>query len=403
MPNATKIEWADYTWNPITGCPGPKVSPGCAHCYAERTMNTRLMHVYAFKKFEEGYRVYEEEPFQRVWFHPERLGQPSKIKKPSRIFVGSMCDLFHDSVNDEWIAEIFAIMSLCPQHTFMLLTKRPARMLDWVDSEETNGGLLIFEALDSIRPRVKLKPSTVNPEVAWPLPNVWLGVTVCNQAEADAKIPLLLQTPAAKRFVSIEPMLGPVDFSRITDEDNRGENIQIWPLHGCRGIDWVICGGETGPGARPMHPDWVRSLRDQCQSAEVPFFFKSWGEWLPTDSVDFYRGEHNVDFVQKYGRTGREFPNSEGRSIIGDGRLLLVDPPLKISNAFREKYKLPRNYKPDGRNLLIDAEAHSYAHKCGLHKVGYQWMYCVGKKRSGRLLDEREYNEIPGARRLARA
>lgn len=230
----------------------------------------------------------------------------------------------------------------------------------------------------------------------------WLGVAVCNQAEADAKIPVLLDTPAAKTFVSVEPMLGPVDlrfhiFSEATGNfrwENGKRQIEM-ARQSDGGLHWVVCGGETGPSARPMHPDWVRDLRDQCAAAGTPFFFKGWGEWLPTNSCDWYRGVDNVGFVQKYGRTGREFPNSEGRSILGDGRVCLVDPPVKIANGFREKYKLPRNYKPDGRNFLIDAEALAYAHECGLHEVGYQWMYRVGKRRSGRLLDGREWNEVP--------
>lgn len=381
---ATKIEWADLTINPTRGC--QHCSPGCDNCYAERfaarlALNPKSGKSYAglvdFKgKWTGRISDYDLSVFDRL------------PKTPKRIFVGSMTDLFFCGVNDTprqalttvegttyefapdimhaRLAMILIELGKLPQHTFMFLTKRPEAMRDVMQ-------LMLNR----------------------PLPNLWLGVTVCNQAEADAKIPALLATPAVKRFVSIEPMLGPVDLTKIKTNTCTWDTLADNADNEGPAINWVICGGETGPDARPMHPDWVRGLRDQCKAAEVPFFFKSWGEWLPTVCVDFYRGEHNVDFVQKYGRTGREFPNSEGRAIISDGRVLLVDPPLKVSNTFREKYKLPCDYKPDGRNLLIDAEAHGYAHKCGLHEVGYQWMYCVGKKRAGRLLDGQEHNEIP--------
>lgn len=368
---ATKIEWADLTINPTRGC--SHCSPGCDNCYAERfaarlALNPKSGKAYAgLVDFKGRWTGKISTPDLSVF---ERLP-----KTPKRIFMGSMTDMFHPNLDDNdgqgWRA-ILKLIFEYPQHTFMVLTKRPEimqRSIEWLIAQD--GDLP---------------------------PNLWLGVTVCNQAEVDAKIPALLATPAATRFVSVEPMLGPMDlwqakFKTYGTTGGLTGAVTSWKGHG---LDWVIVGGETGPGARPMHPDWVRGLRDQCKAAEVPFFFKSWGEWLPTVSVDFYRGEHNTDFVQKYGRTGREFPNSEGRSIIRDGRVLLVDPPLKVSNSFCEKYKLPSNYQPDGRNLLIDEEAHSYAHKCGLHDVGYQWMYCVGKKRAGRLLDGQEHNEIPG-------
>ncbi len=430
MPNATKIEWVPHVWNPITGCPGPKISEGCAHCYAERMAVNRLR----------GRMGYDSaDPF-KITYHRDRYEQFLMRRKHTRVFVNSMGDLFHPDVDQHELDCVFAAM-LCseittrPSHEFLILTKRPDAMAAYFApgpdtllrrwGKAGNGWLhvgkgdeLFSEYADgqTIPQEMTSTRDNLRQNYLWPLPNVWLGVTVCNQAEADAKIPLLLQTPAAKRFVSVEPMLGQVDLTAINCREDDAEwrlnalTAEAWCensdsasaycdyVDGVQKLDWVICGGETGPGARPMHPDWVRSLRDQCQCTDVPFFFKSWGEWLPTDSVDFYRGEHNVDFVQKYGRTGREFPNSEGCSIIRDGRVLLVDPPLKVSNTFCEKYKLPSNYKPDGRNLLIDVDAHSYAHKCGLHKVGYQWMYCVGKKRAGRLLDGREWNEIPEAR-----
>jgi protein gp37 len=194
------------------------------------------------------------------------LEKPLSWKKPRRIFVCSMSDLFYESVPDEWIAKVFAVMALCPQHTFQVLTKRPERMREYLVE------------------RCKARE---------PLPNVWIGCTVEDQQRADERIPVLLETPAAKRFVSCEPLLGPVNFSLVTVEDNNGCAAQIWPLHGS-GLDWVIAGGESGPNARPSHPDWFRSLRDQCVDAGVPFFFKQWGEWA-------FTGARNTHFMDSDG------------------------------------------------------------------------------------------------------
>ena len=251
LVNTTPISWTEKTWNPISGC--TPISEGCANCYAKR-MAQRL-------RGRCGYP--EDDPF-RVTFHPDRLEQPLKLKKPSRIFVCSMGDLFHDDV-DCSIVDIFDVMSATPQHTYMLLTKRPERMRSLF---RLNGPLLGSE----------------------PLPNVWLGVTAENQARADERIPILLQIPAAVRFVSVEPMLGPVDIYRwlrchicsnngsyYNPNSDEVEECPICSSEDPSLLDWVICGGETGPGARPMHPDWVRLLRDQCQAAGVPFLFKQWG------------------------------------------------------------------------------------------------------------------------------
>lgn len=252
----TKIEWAERVWNPVTGC--TKISPACANCYAER-MAKRLAG-------RCGYPA--EEPF-KVTLQYDKLSDPDKWKKPARIFVCSMADLFHNDVPVHFLEAVFNIMLQSDRHTFLLLTKRPERMKWFIDGFETR----------------KNTP--------WPAGNIWLGVTAENQEQADKRIPLLLQTPAAVRFVSVEPMLGPVDLTNIKDKDGDTFNV----LDRCayatatdgeyhdipNGLDWVICGGENGPGARPMHPDWARSLRDQCQAAGVPFFFKGWGEFVRDD------------------------------------------------------------------------------------------------------------------------
>jgi len=253
----SKIEWTDAVWNPVTGC--SKVSSGCANCYAER-MSKRLAGRCGYPK---------DDPF-RVTLHQEKLNQPLFWKKPKRIFVNSMSDLFHDDVPFEFIWSVWARMVTNRQHTYMILTKRPKRMKEFFDWNAS----LEFKV-----------------ETTWP--NIWLGVSVENQATADERIPLLLQVPATVRFVSCEPLLGPVNLERI---EPRGKAAFIHSLSGIVSvpftvldnypkIDWVIVGGESGPGSRPVHPDWVRSLRDQCQAAGTKLFFKQWGEWEPIEEV----------------------------------------------------------------------------------------------------------------------
>ncbi len=254
----TKIEWATETWNPVTGC--TPVSEACQNCYAKRMAN-RLRGRFGYP---------EDEPF-KVALHPEKLDEPLRWKKPRRVFVCSMSDLFHEEVPFIVIAKIFGIMHTANQHTYIVLTKRPERMAEfikWFTGPSWRG--------------------------AWPqeYPHVWLGVTAENQARFDERVDILKQIPAAVHFVSIEPMLGPIVMRQKANDER--EIIQAtmmgvlddYSRPVMHGIDWVICGGETGPGARPMHPDWVRSLRDQCQEAGTPFFFKQWGDWAPIPTKD---------------------------------------------------------------------------------------------------------------------
>lgn len=240
----TKIEWTDKTYNPITGC--TPVSEGCRNCYARR-MAKRLAG-------RCGYPA--DDPF-RVTIHQNRIAEPLRWKKPKHFFVCSMSDLFHEDVPFDVIDRIFAVMALTPQHTYQVLTKRPERMLKFFAEWSA-------------------------------LPNVWLGVSAENQKAADERIPLLLKCPAAVRFVSAEPMLGPVDLyfgdNMTPDEDSGvgctpcdfgGKRHQHYIGEPCgRWIDWVIVGCETGPGAWTMELNWARALRDQCVAARVPFFFK---------------------------------------------------------------------------------------------------------------------------------
>lgn len=287
----TKIEWTDDVWNPIVGC--SRVSEGCRHCYAERmaarlrAMGTRgCQEVVGDDGRWTGKTVLVE----------EALGAPLRWRKPRRVFVNSMSDLFHESVPDEWIKKVFAIMTLGKHHTFQVLTKRPAQMLKFMHQLTPQRVAMMAEELFGEYAGIHAA-NTLDRD--WPLPNVWLGVSVEDQGTADARIPLLLDTPAAVRFVSAEPLLGAVDLGpylftkpkgAICPECGEASNnpCDNWcrykPLH------WVIVGGESGPGARPMDADWVREIRDQCTSAGVPFFFKQWGEWAPGENVQRQRG-----------------------------------------------------------------------------------------------------------------
>lgn len=273
----TEIEWCDYSWSPISGC--TKVSRGCDKCYAAR-MAKRLAGRF-------GYPA--DDPF-KVTLHPDRLEQPLRWRKARRIFVCSMGDLFHEDVPDDFIRNIFMVMAMTQQHTYMILTKRVDRMLLLCQAKPWFG-----KAVRNVKGETFCCSYTI-------LPNVWLGTSAEDQPTADKRIPELLTCPAAVRFLSLEPLIAPVDLSpwtRIAWQCSGCREyfpdpyrktcpacgkIAYWsgshafnPPGGQRGsaIDWVIVGAETGPGARPMNLEWARSIRDQCQAAGVPFFFKN--------------------------------------------------------------------------------------------------------------------------------
>lgn len=277
MADKTGIEWTESTWNPVTGC--SKVSQGCKHCYAERDW-ARLAHLPAYKG----------RAFTDVACHPERLDQPLRWMRPRLIFVNSMSDLFHPDVPDSFIDQVFAVMALAKQHTFQVLTKRPERMRDYLRC----GGSCITVGIRQAIERMGYQDIGA---VDKALPNVWLGVSVEDQASADERIPLLLDTPAAVRWVSMEPLLGPVDLTSVRPTIFAATANTLtgwWTWDGgptrreAHTIDWVVVGGESGPKARPMHPSWARSLRDQCAAADVPFLFKQWGEWRePLEGEDY--------------------------------------------------------------------------------------------------------------------
>ena len=214
MSTISSIEWTDVTWNPVTGC--TKISHGCKHCYAER-MARRLREM-GVEKYRGGFSVA---------MHESTLGDPLKWKRPRSIFVNSMSDLFHKSVSTMFIEKVFDVMNRAPHHRFQVLTKRPSRVVQ------------------------------MDNRLHW-APNMWLGVSIESERWLG-RLALLKETGAHVKFLSLEPLLGPL------------------PSIPLDGIDWVIVGGESGPGARPMEADWVRDIRDQCESNGVPFFFKQWG------------------------------------------------------------------------------------------------------------------------------
>src|SRR5215471_4065711 len=287
MSTTTTIEWTrdsaggiGATWNPVTGC--EKVSPGCAHCYAE--------------VFAERFRGVPDHPYQqgfdlRLW--PDRLTLPLRWRRPRLIFVNSMSDLFHPEVPDQFIAQVFEVMVEAPQHTFQVLTKRHERL------------------------------AQLAADLPWP-PNVWMGVSIENRRFVH-RADHLRRVRSAVRFISAEPLLGPLDGLDLG------------------GIHWLIAGGESGPGARPMHPDWARQLRDRCQESGVAFFFKQWGAHVPEDQLDV----------------------------------------------------------PLGRALAIDARGRPWTARSAAAVPGASLVRLrrVGKGRAGRLLDGQTWNEYPQVQR----
>ncbi|MFZ2226176.1 MAG: phage Gp37/Gp68 family protein [Candidatus Moraniibacteriota bacterium] len=257
MADKSAIEWTDATWNPVTGC--SKVSPGCAHCYAETLALTRL----AGKAGYSGLPWTPENAETNVVLRPDRLDLPLRWRGPRRVFVNSMSDLFHERVPDGFIDQVWSVMARAHRHTFQVLTKRPERMRDYLVAADIETAWRLTPAPDG---------------TAWATPNVWIGTSIENDrwtSRADA----LRETPAAVRFLSLEPLLGPLPSLDLT------------------GIGWVIVGGESGPGFRPVDPGWVRDIRDRAVAAGVPFLFKQWG------GIRSKSGGRELD-----GRTWDEYP-----------------------------------------------------------------------------------------------
>lgn len=350
MSDKSRIEWTDATWNPVTGC--AKVSQGCKNCYAERDW-ARLSAP------RTPPNIYTGRDFTNVRCHPERLAEPYNWARPRRIFVNSMSDLFHPDVPFEFIASVFSIMAITCRHTYQVLTKRPERMLEffaWVHEEIGPDEWAADEKIFEHKPAdITLRPWRENKRHGgydncgpkYPYQNAWIGVSVEDQATADERIPLLLKAPAALRWVSVEPLLAPIDIKPFLFR-NQDPRFRICPRclyttnmpeTSCPNdlgpltvrdiaLDWVVAGGESGPNARPSHPAWFRSIRDQCVSAGVPFFFKQWGNWMPmapqypktedeieqSDSAD-YGLEHEA--VELDGTIARDYQPHDGAYIMG--------------------------------------------------------------------------------------
>lgn len=290
----TEIQWADKVWNPVTGC--TKVSSGCKNCYAERLFPRTAAGQRVPVNASAGINDRDPDPaddshfrqrvFTDVMCHDDRLEQPLHWRKPLRIFVNSMSDLFHEDVPFAFIDKVFATMARCPQHTFQILTKRPTRMRDYL---RTCRNLTDVIAVGAV---IEKGQNT------WPLPNVWLGVSVEDQKTANERIPLLLRTIAHVRFVSYEPALSMVNFRRIEiNPEGMGGTIYLDVLagKGCSvggnwdyvGIDWLIIGGESGPSARPFHFNWARTVIKQAIESNVPVFMKQIGSrFFIDESVD---------------------------------------------------------------------------------------------------------------------
>lgn len=302
--------WWDKAWSLVDGC--TPVSPACDNCWAAAQTAMRANHPNDKVRSRAEGLTADGHFNGRIRLNYEFLDKPLRTKKPTAWAVWN--DLFHEDVPESFFRQTYEVMRQCPQHIFILLTKRPR---------------IMAQVLNGYRGKM------------WPLPNVWLGVTAENQQTANARIPFLLQTPAAVRFVSVEPMLGAISLARWLPWDTFRKRTPGWVPNPAyrQGLHWVICGGESGPNARPMHSDWARGLQSQCQDAGVPFFFKSWGEWFPRD-----QWEHNPELV------------------LPDDEFAYHDSPKTY--VFKD--------------------------------LGDTWpVHRVGKKAAGRLLDGMEWLEIP--------
>ena len=296
MATTTGIEWTDGTWNPTVGC--SFASPGCKNCYAMGESSRLAAAAGSGGKYVGLTQVVKGKP---VWnslvrLVPKALDEPFTWREPKLVFVNSMSDLFHEELTDVEIARVWAVMAATPQHRYQVLTKRPGRMLNW---------LMRSDIVQLVETEMRQRDMfAVIGE--WPLPNVWIGVSVEDQRRANERIPILLRCPAAMRFLSMEPLLGPVDLDMV-----------LRATAEVAGLDWIIAGGESGDEARPMHPDWVRGLRNTCATAGIPFFFKQLGEWSWVRSVR---------------------PGPRASAILPDGRIVPIGTPgsqslLKVGKA----------------------------------------------------------------------
>lgn len=354
MADKTGIEWTDATWNPIRGC--SLVSEGCRNCYA--------MHVaHRFSGAGQPYEGLITSTSQgpkwngQVKLVPEVLQQPINWARPRRIFVNSMSDLFHEAIPFEYIASVFAVMEVTTRHTYQVLTKRPQRMLEFFKWVEEFESLWPGDRFHEHWPaHIPWKASRNgrggydNCGPAYPPRNVWIGVSIEDQKTADERIPLLLQTPAAVRWISAEPLLGPISFEGMWVPHHN----PAWHENMLERVDWMVVGGESGNNARPMHPNWLRDLRDQCAEIGVPFFFKQWGE---------------------YGDLTKEPPGSDLRKAATEALV----------------------FTSDGQ-VLGAGNRHGGMVETDWEEKGGAWMGKVGKKAAGDLLDGVEHHAYPEAK-----
>lgn len=307
---STRIEWTESTWNPVTGC--DRTSPGCDHCYAMAL--AKRLKAMGQAKYQRDGDPRTSGPGFAVTAHLDALQIPLRWKTPRRVFVNSMSDLFHPDVSDRFIEAVFSVMTIASQHTYQILTKRPQRMASYFLGRD---GHLERRGLTEL-------PS-----------HIWLGTSIEND-RYTFRANHLRRIPVPVRFLSCEPLLGPL------------------PSLDLSGISWVIVGGESGPGARPMDPAWVRDIRDRCQAAGVPFFFKQWGTWIA------YEEDSAPLLVSQHGRV------IDGHHLPGD--LTWMDPCHNYSGTW---------WWPD-----IDGPVYQR----------------VGKKTAGRFLDGRTWDEYPERR-----
>lgn len=325
MGQTTKIEWADATWTPLqarrrdtgkTGVHCVKVSEECKNCYSERH-NQRSLPAHGTGL---PFTVLSTEKVE-MFLNPDILEHPLRWRKPRTIFVNSQTDTFGEFVSDELIDRQIAVMARANWHRYLVLTKRAKRMHDYFNAFKPSPPLDGFITRGGKRHDETTRNEFVGSPGRWPLPNVWLGVTAGTQKSADERIPWLLKTPAAKRFLSAEPLLEAIDIRNYLKHPGMPDRIvkpgsvpvEYVPVVG---LDWAIAGGESGPGARPMHPNWARSLRDQCVAAGTAFHFKQWGEWSWTYDPPTDQDLHEVDDSARYQKQ-RVGKHSAGRLLDG--------------------------------------------------------------------------------------
>jgi protein gp37 len=331
MSENSKIEWCDHTFNPWEGC--QKVGPGCDHCYAE-ARNARFAGGAAINWGPDAPRrrtsaANWRKPLAWNAAHAEFFAAHGRRQ---RVFCASLADVFDNAVDPAWRVDLFDLIEKTPNLDWLLLTKRIGNVMSML----SEAAQYQFDLDRLEKPRLH--------------DNVWLGATIVNQAEADRDIPKLLSVPARVRFLSMEPLLGPVDLERPMpgpdlDQGGGAKICQPWMIQS--GIDWVICGGESGPNARPMHPDWARDLRDQCAEAGVPFLFKQWGEWAPGENC------------------GGPMKRTE-----------------RVANWFGGEWSF---------DTLTPSES------AGMHYDDEPTVYRCGKKTAGRQLDGRTHDKFPQA------